>query len=99
MSEPPLSVRKPAAPDRALGDCFVVFGRGGLYWSGERWVRHWTEALQFSHQDAYDECDASFSARARASARKSAPSRSQGSVPSGTLFGTIWTYFFRPPRK
>ena len=58
MSEPPLSVRKPAAPDRALGDCFVVFGRGGLYWSGERWVRHWTEALQYSHQDAYDECEA-----------------------------------------
>jgi hypothetical protein len=44
-------------PDRARGDCFVVAG-GGLYWSGTGWVRHWTEALQFTHHYAFDECEA-----------------------------------------
>src|SRR5262245_49002670 len=51
MSEPPLSVRTPAAPDRGRGNCFVVISGEGRYWDGSGWVDRWEDAQQFSFPD------------------------------------------------
>jgi hypothetical protein len=40
------------------GDCFVVVNCRSECWDGERWVRGWTQAVQFRRPDpAYELCE------------------------------------------
>jgi hypothetical protein len=40
------------------GDCFVVINCRSECWDGERWVRSWTQAVQFRRPDpAYELCE------------------------------------------
>lgn len=41
-----------------LGDCFVVINCQGECWDGRRWVKGWTNAVQFQRPDpAYELCE------------------------------------------
>lgn len=40
------------------GDCFVVVNCRSECWDGRRWVREWTQAVQFRRPDpAYELCE------------------------------------------